>query len=226
MSEPIHAGRDKSSAESAVERAVERGVERGVESRVESGVESRADAHLPNTAPALTPLQRLERSRERLRLVLAPPPRPAADASASGSGKSWEQRLRDIPGLAVAIDVVKVWWQQHPLHAASIVAAEVGRATLRPAANRHPMALVALAMVAGAVLAWARPWRWALRSALFAGLLPQVTSRVVASLPIEAWLKVLGTFMNGSNRSAAPSPPTPPAPPAPPTDSDPTRAAG
>ena len=212
MSEPIHAGRDKSRAES--------GVERGVESGVESGIQSRADAAEPITAPALTPLQRLERSRERLRHVLAPPPRPAADASASGSGKSWEQRLRDIPGLAVAIDVVKVWWQQHPLHAASIVAAEVGRATLRPAANRHPLALVALAMVAGAALAWARPWRWALRSALFAGLLPQVTSRVVSSLPIEAWLKVLGTFINGAKRAAAPTPPTPP------SDSEPTRAAG
>ena len=156
--------------------------------------------------PSPTPLQRLARSRERLRQVLAPPPRPAADNSAGGSGKSWEQRLRDIPGIATALDVVKVWWQQHPLHAVSIVAGEVGRTTLRPVARRHPYALVGVALLAGALLAWARPWRWALRSALFAGLAPQVASRVVASLPIKSWLTVLGTLFStppGGSRSAA-----------------------
>lgn len=156
-----------------------------------------------------TPLQRLARSRERLRKVLAPPPRPAADTTAGGSGKSWEQRLREVPGMATVIDVVKVWWQQHPLHAVSIVAGEVGRTTLRPIARRHPVALVGVAMVAGAVLAWARPWRWALRSALFAGLAPQVASRVVASLPIESWLTLLATLFTrtrADNQSAEAGP--------------------
>ncbi len=145
-----------------------------------------------------TPLQRLALSRERLRQVLAPKPRPAADPSSGGSGKSWEERLRDIPGMATVIDVVKVWWQQHPLHAVSIVAGEVGRTTLRPIASRHPLALVGVALLAGVVLAWARPWRWALRSALFAGLAPQVASRVVASLPIESWLTMLGTLFTST----------------------------
>ena len=149
----------------------------------------------------LTPLQRLARSRERMRKVLAPPPRPAADAAAGGSGKSWEQRLRDIPGMATVIDVVKVWWQQHPLHAVGIVAGEVGRTTLRPIARRHPFALVGVALLAGVVLAWARPWRWALRSALFAGLVPQVASRVVASMPIESWLTMLGTLFTSAQAS-------------------------
>ena len=159
---------------------------------------------------ALTPLQRLARSRERLRLVLSPPPRPAAGGSGGGTGKSWEQRLRDIPGMATVIDVVKVWWQQHPLHAVSIVASEVGRTTLRPVANRHPLALVGLAVLAGAVLAWARPWRWALRSALFAGLAPQVASRVVASLPIESWLTMLGTLFTSTPAPSTPTPSTKP----------------
>jgi len=153
--------------------------------------------------PSLTPLQRLARSRERLRHVLAPPARPAAAPSAGSGGKSWEERLRDIPGMATVIDVVKVWWQQHPLHAVSIVAGEVGRTTLRPIASRHPLALVGVAMLAGAVLAWARPWRWALRSALFAGLAPQVASRVVASLPIESWLTMLGTLFTSSATTPA-----------------------
>lgn len=149
--------------------------------------------------PTLTPLQRLARSRERLRHVLAPPPRPADDSSSGGTGKSWEQRLREIPGLATVLDVVNVWWQQHPLHAVSIVAGEVGRTTLRPIANRHPFMLVSVALLAGVVLAWARPWRWALRSALFAGLAPQVASRVVSSLPIESWLTMLGTLFTSTH---------------------------
>ncbi len=166
----------------------------------------------PAIEPSVTPLQRLALSRERLRQVLAPKPRPAADPSAGGSGKSWEERLRDIPGMATVIDVVKVWWQQHPLHAVSIVAGEVGRTTLRPIANRHPLALVGVALLAGVVLAWARPWRWALRSALFAGLAPQVASRVVASLPIESWLTMLGTLFSSppaGKQNADPGPTAP-----------------
>lgn len=151
---------------------------------------------------SLTPLQRLERSRERLRQVLAPPPQPAADSADGSSGRSWEQRLRDIPGIGTVIDVVKVWWQQHPLHAVGIVASEVGRTTLRPIARRHPFALVGVALLAGVLLAWARPWRLALRSAMLAGLVPQVASRVVASLPIESWLTVLGTLFTKSTGSA------------------------
>ena len=170
---------------------------------------SQAPTAEPSIEPALPPLQRLARSRERLRQVLAPPPRPAADTSSRGTGKSWDERLRDIPGMATVIDVITVWWKQHPLHAVSIVAGEVGRTSLRPIASRHPLALVGVALLAGAVLAWAKPWRWALRSALFAGLAPQVASRVVASLPIESWLTMLGALFStppGGTQAGAQSP--------------------
>jgi hypothetical protein len=70
--------------------------------------------------------------------------------------------------------------------------------------DRHPLALVAVAAVAGAGLAWARPWRWAIRSALFAGLLPQLTTRVVASLPLESWMTLLGTALSSRPPAARP----------------------
>ena len=153
-------------------------------------------------AIALTPIQRLAQSRERLRLVLAPPPA-AGDGAAGGSGLSWEQRLRAIPGLAFVVDVVQAWWQQHPLRVATAVAREVSRAAARPIAGRHPFALVAVAAVVGAALAWARPWRWALKSALFAGLLPQFASRMATALPIEDWINVLGSLMSRAKPPAA-----------------------
>ena len=153
-------------------------------------------------AIALTPIQRLAQSRERLREVLAPP-LATGDGTAGGAGMSWEQRLRAIPGLAFAVDVVQAWWQQHPLRAATLVAREVSRAALRPIAGRHPFALVAAAAVVGAALAWARPWRWALKSALFAGLLPQLASRMATALPIEDWINVLGSLMSRAKPPAA-----------------------
>lgn len=155
--------------------------------------------------PALSAVQRLEQTRERLRAVLTP----ATKAQAGGErtrGASWEQRLRSVPGVSLLVDVVQAWWQQHPLRAGSLVAREVSRAALRPIARRHPFALVGAALVVGAALAWARPWRWAVKSALFAGLLPQLVSRVVTSLPIEEWLNVLGAFISGAGGHAASDP--------------------
>lgn len=174
----------------------------------QSGANETGSGTLPpaEAVAALRPLQRLAQSRARLRAVLAPPVAPAADES--DSGPSWEQRLRAIPGVAFAVDVVQAWWQHHPLRAATTVAREVSRAALRPVAGRHPFALVAVAVGIGAALAWARPWRWALKSALFAGLVPQFASRVASALPIEEWVNVIGSLFT----RASPPTPTEPAP--------------
>ena len=171
-----------------------------------NGMGEAGTAPLPAAEPvfALTPVQRLAQSRERLRQVLAPPP--GTESGAAGAGTSWEERLRAVPGLAFAVDVVQAWWQQHPLRAAALVAREVSRAALRPIAGRHPIALMAAAVMVGAALAWTRPWRWALKSALFAGLLPQLASRLASALPIEDWIKVLGSVIGGARPPAASEP--------------------
>jgi hypothetical protein len=78
------------------------------------------------------------------------------------------------------------------------VASEASNAVVRPIAQHNPVALVVAAGLVGAVFAWSRPWRWALKPALFAGLLPQLVSRVVANLPLESWLAVLGSTVSGT----------------------------
>ena len=126
--------------------------------------------------------------------------RPAAPApSATGpkaASQTWHRRLRELPVIGLVADALGAWWSQNPLRPVALVAAEAANAVAKPLALRHPVALVLVAAAGGAALAWARPWRWALRSALFAGLAPQVASRVVANLPVESWLTLLGAALS------------------------------
>jgi hypothetical protein len=137
-----------------------------------------------------TSVQRLELSRARLRHAMLPPPALPGDEHITGA-LAWLERIKQQPAIAILIDTLQGWWSRHPLRAAVHVASEAGNAVAKPIAQHNPIALVALACVAGAVLAWSRPWRWALKPALFAGLMPQLVSRVVANLPLESWLAVL-----------------------------------
>jgi len=143
-------------------------------------------------------VQRIELSRERLRNAMVPPP--ALPYAAHPRTLAWLDKLKEQPTIAIIIDTLRSWWLQHPMRAAVHVASEAGNAVAKPIAQHNPLALVAIAAVFGAVLAWSRPWRWALKPALFAGLLPQLVSRVVANLPLESWLAVF----------AAPNPSVPP----------------
>lgn len=134
-------------------------------------------------------VQRLELSRARLRLAMLPPPALPGNEPATGA-LAWLERIKHQPAIAILIDTLQGWWSRHPLRAALHVASETGNAVIKPIAQHNPITLVALACGAGAVLAWSRPWRWALKPALFAGLMPQLVSRVVANLPLESWLAV------------------------------------
>lgn len=149
-------------------------------------------------------LARLEASRARLREAM----RPAAPAPSVGGrkwvGRFWLQRLRELPVIGLLADALGAWWSQNPLRPVALVAAEASNAVARPLARRHPITLVLLAGTLGAALAWARPWRWVLRSALFAGIVPQIASRVVAKLPVESWLTLLGAALSKADVQARP----------------------
>lgn len=148
-------------------------------------------------------VERLEVSRARLRIAMLPPTALPSHAPATGA-LAWLERLKHQPTVAIVIDTLQSWWSRHPLRAAVHVASEAGNAVARPIAQHNPIALVLVAGVAGAVLAWSRPWRWALKPALFAGLMPQLISRVVANLPLESWLAVFA-----STASSTPTPTEP-----------------
>jgi hypothetical protein len=95
---------------------------------------------------------------------------------------SWLRQLRANPMAAICIDVLQEWWTQHPLQATARVAEVAARTALEPVARRHPIALVGTAAAAGALLVWARPWRWLLKPGLAAGIATQLTARLVSRL--------------------------------------------
>lgn len=138
----------------------------------------------------MSAVERIELSRARLRLAMQPPP--AAPASEATGLHAWFERLKGQPSIAVIIDALQSWWSRHPVRPLMQMATEATNAVAKPIAAHNPLALVAVAGLIGIVFAWSRPWRWALKPALFAGLLPQLVSRVVSHLPVDSWLAALG----------------------------------
>ncbi|HWH80630.1 MAG TPA: hypothetical protein VNU71_00170 [Burkholderiaceae bacterium] len=136
---------------------------------------------------------RVEASRQRLRLAMSPPPQSSVHRRAARTGtlEALWLRWRSLPLVRDVVDSVASWWASHPLRPMGRVAGEASGAVVRPIAQRHPWWLMLGAAVIGAGLARARPWRWIFRSALFAGLAPQLAARVAANLPLESWLTML-----------------------------------
>ncbi len=154
----------------------------------------------------VTAAERLEQSRKRLHQAMrgtSDAPGTAANASAAGAATLWLDILKLNPTARVVIAAVSAWWAQHPLRVAGTAASATAKAAVQPMADRHPLGLMLGALVLGGLLAWSRPWRWALKPALFAGLLPQLVSQALAQAPIQSWLAAF----------AAPTP-EPPGPPA------------
>jgi hypothetical protein len=160
--------------------------------------------------------ERIELSRQRLLAAMTPPPpQPASSGRARRASIDFASRIKALPVISAVVESIDAWWSHHPMRPLGRIAGEASEAIAKPVADRHPIALVMVAAVAGAGLAWARPWRWALRSALFAGLLPQLTSRVVASLPLESWMAMVGTALSSRAPAARPAQGTPKARPEP-----------
>ncbi len=147
-------------------------------------------------------VERIELSRARLRAAMLPPALPAPEP---GSGPlAWLERIKDQPSIAVIIDTLQGWWSRHPMRPLVQVASDATNAVAKPIAQHNPLAMVLAAGLLGIVFAWSRPWRWALKPALFAGLMPQLVSRVVANLPLESWLSAFTATAAGNT-----SPPEP-----------------
>ena len=127
---------------------------------------------------ATTPAERLMQSRERLRLALnGLPPAPDDPEAAQQTARAaapWWAKLAALPGAGIVIEAAQQWWARHPLRANILLGFNATQAVVQPIAQRHPVALVAVAFVVGGLLAWRRPLGWLLKPALFAGLLPQL----------------------------------------------------
>ena len=130
-------------------------------------------------------MARLTKSRELLRreMLQRSAPRRHAAADASALHPSLHERLKSVPVVGVLFEALASWWANHPLNAVSTVAVGAARTALEPLAQRNPLALVLLAAVIGGALVASRPWRWLLKPALFAGLVPQLVSKLMAQVP-------------------------------------------
>ncbi|XVJ70720.1 MAG: hypothetical protein HEQ39_14690 [Rhizobacter sp.] len=143
-----------------------------------------------DTTPSMTPLQKLQRSRECLRAALLAPP-DSHHAAPKAEPPGWQASLMSVPGANIVKDAVQRWWSQHPLRAAAMVAEEAGNALIKPTAQKHPFLLMVGALVVGAGLARRKPWRWGFKKVLLAGLLPQLISKVVSEMPVSSWMSVV-----------------------------------
>jgi len=123
-----------------------------------------------------SPAERLAVSREHLRLALQAP----GSAGPHDTGAGLLAGLQSLPGAKPLVEALGLWWDRHPLRATGLLVAEAAKAAIVPLAQRHPLLLVTGALAVGALLAWTRPWRWGFKSALFAGLLPQLLASSMA----------------------------------------------
>lgn len=150
-----------------------------------------------DTAPQ-NPQDRLALSRACLRQAMrTPPSQPtgAAGQAHAGQAPSWLESLRSEPATRVLLDAISAWWAQHPLQTATSVAANSAKAVLNPLVQRNPWGVVLAALVVGGVLVWVRPWRWISPSVLFAGLLPQVLSKIAAQVQPQSWVDMLNAVL-------------------------------
>lgn len=152
--------------------------------RPQSALETVFEVVVPDqNADSSTATERLEASRARLRAAMSPSRRHLAQRGDTAS-PGWLMRVENLPGVRGIVNILKNWWTRHPLRPVVTLAHQTTDAFAAPVAQSHPIAMVSAGLLLGALLVTVRPWRWGLKRALFAGLVPQL----VSSLPIDSWL--------------------------------------
>jgi len=87
------------------------------------------------------------------------------------------------PVAAILTELLSEWWRRHPLYASANFAGDAARNAIVPLVRRHPIAVLAVAAIAGAVVVRSRGWRWVVRPAVMAGVASQIAARVISQTP-------------------------------------------
>lgn len=106
----------------------------------------------------------------------------SARSRANGTIDSDHGRQEPISVGGIVGEVVGEWWAEHPLHTTATLAMAASRSAIVPLVRRHPAAVLGSAAVVGAMLVWARPWRWLLRPALILGVASQLAARTMTRM--------------------------------------------
>jgi hypothetical protein len=80
------------------------------------------------------------------------------------------------------------------------VAQVAARRALETLADRHPLPLLGMALAAGGLLVWMRPWRGLLRPALIAGIAARLIARVPAENALALFTSILGSPKSQASR--------------------------
>lgn len=144
--------------------------------------------------------ERLARSRDQLRLALR-------ESATSPDGASSDDGHHPDDGLVARIQ--RQWRQWRPLGLFGVMAARAANAAVRPLVERNPLGMALGATLAGALIAWSRPWRWIVGSSVVASLLPRLFGRPAAGAAGNVWVALLSSIAIsalGSRRPAGHSP--------------------
>lgn len=149
---------------------------------------------------------RLALSRASLRAAMLPKPRVPDSSGFFGQGAAgWTEgiaeRLRNLPGAGAIVETIQSWWDRHPFRPIGHIAAASARRLAGPVAERSPLKLVFAAAAIGALLAVLRPWRWMLRSAIFAGLVPALAMRAMRELPLDTLFDAFSSTFKGEAKA-------------------------
>ena len=164
----------------------------------------------PATDTLLGVTERLEKSRRLMREQMFELNAGSAQAKSQGRGtpSNWWVALGALPVLGPLISDAASWWADHPLRAVADLFARPGTSASKPLTQRHPWAMLIGAAAVGALVMWARPWRFALlRRAVYSGLLPQVMSSVLARVPTDGLLDLAQSVWQRPTQGKAPPAP-------------------
>ena len=169
--------------------------------------------------------ERLQRSRQLMRDQMLELNAVSAQAQEINHGQfnanAWLAALSAIPVLGPLVNDAARWWANHPLRAVADLFARPSTPASETTTQRHPWAWVLGAAATGALLMWARPWRFAmLRRAIYSGLLPQVVSTLVSQVPTERLIDLVQAVWRRPTADESPPEPAHPAQPLGPSRND------